>query len=110
MYASTGVDLDAILKEASLADRFPEGECALCGSFDHPEKILIRSSRIAEPVMIPTCINCRGEIEGMTMEQYFRNLSERKTYTWSKIVAYNFRKTNWISRLAFELLNETKRI
>ena len=110
MNASNGISIEAILMEVSTIERFPEGECALCGSLNHAENILVRSKRISEPVMISICMDCREEMEGAEVEQFFRSTMERNTYTWSKIVAHNFRKLNWISRLAFDIMNETKSI
>ncbi len=109
MSAAASVSLESMMRETARVERFPEGECALCGSFYQTEETMIRSNKITEPITLSICRECREGMEGLTVEEYFQKSMEMNTYTWSKVIAHNFRKLNWISKLAFDILNEGRK-
>lgn len=108
--AAASISLESMVREAARTERFPDGECALCGSLYQVDISSVVSNRITEPVNLYLCRECRDTMGGGTVEEYFRRSRDMNTYSWSKIISHNFRKLNWISKLAFDIFNESKEI
>lgn len=92
--------------ELAKVEVFPEDQCALCGSVMQPRISLICSEMINSELKVPLCQDCSGNLEQRSIEEYIRKVRDEGSPKWSKILSFNLRKVNWISKVAFDLLKE----
>ena len=101
-------ELEDLAKELAWKERFPAGECTLCGSSDEVSPIVVTSDQLYGPTHIPVCFDCRKKMKGQDIDDHLRMIKKDDNFLWGKIVSHNIRKLNWISRLAFLILGEDR--
>ncbi|MFW3146385.1 MAG: hypothetical protein ACMUIE_06200 [Thermoplasmatota archaeon] len=92
--------------ELAKVEIFPDGECALCGSAEDFRTSEVHSEFVDDDLQVPLCLECRRNMEEQSIEQYIRKVRDEGSPKWSKILSFNLRKVNWISKVAFDLLKE----
>ncbi|MBN1389342.1 MAG: hypothetical protein JXA22_01735 [Candidatus Thermoplasmatota archaeon] len=99
-------EIEKICMEQADRHSFPTHECAVCGSSENIGSVEVNSMKLQGPRKIPVCNECRSYLESSSVEDLLRSLKKRGSFQWTMVVAHNIRKTNWISRLTFEVMRE----
>lgn len=96
--------------DKALSETFSGDECAICGSVQEVDDSMVISEKFTEQMNIPICRFGRDLMGENRIEDLLGAIQRRDPFLWSQIVIHNIRKTNWISRIVFEMLRERRHV
>jgi len=92
--------------QLNLNHSFPDGECCLCGSTEGVERTILRSITFGRSMALPLCLDCQIHKGNLDVEHFLRMIRDSDSNHWDRILTYNIRKLNWISKLTFDMMKE----
>lgn len=92
--------------ELNANHRFPKSECCLCGSSDGVERTILRSITFGRSMALPLCLDCQICKGNLEVEYFLKMIKVNDSNHWDRIVSYNIRKLNWISKLTLDIMKE----